>query len=71
MTVSNPADKVLDALERHGLKDRTLVLFTSDNGPAINSAKPLRGKKGSTFEGGMREPVVIRWPGTIPTGEDE
>jgi arylsulfatase A len=39
------------------------VIFTSDNGPAIGSAGPLKGRKGSTNEGGMREPTVIRWPG--------
>ena len=62
--------QILDALGEHGLDENTLVLFTSDNGPSISgSAKPLRGKKGSTFEGGMREPTVARWPGQIPAGE--
>ncbi|PHS03963.1 MAG: hypothetical protein COA78_17125 [Blastopirellula sp.] len=48
-------------------------MFTSDNGPPKNtifaSPGPLRGNKGTTFEGGMREPTVIRWPGKIPTGK--
>lgn len=62
--------QILDALEEHGLDKNTLVIFTSDNGPAKSgSALPLRGKKGSTFEGGMREPTVIRWPGQILAGE--
>ncbi|MHC4993838.1 MAG: sulfatase family protein [Planctomycetota bacterium] len=60
--------QILNALKELGIDDNTLVLFTSDNGPAAGIATPLRGKKGSTFEGGMREPCVVRWPGTIPAG---
>ena len=60
--------QILDALKENGLDENTLVIFTSDNGPAVGKAAPLRGKKGSTFEGGMREPTVIRWPGKIPAG---
>jgi len=60
--------QVLDALKKHGIDDNTLVIFTSDNGPAIGKATPLKGRKGSTFEGGMREATVIRWPGRIPAG---
>ena len=62
--------QILDALKEHGLDENTLVIYTSDNGPARSgSALPLRGKKGSTFEGGMREPTVLRWPGQIPAGK--
>lgn len=60
--------RILDTLKNEGLDEQTLVLFTSDNGPAIGSAGPLRGRKGSTFEGGMRESTVVRWPGQIPPG---
>ena len=64
--------QILDALKAHGLDENTLVLFTSDNGPPKNtlfaSPGPLRGHKGTTFEGGMREPTVVRWPGRIPAG---
>lgn len=60
--------EILDTLKAQGVDDNTLVVFTSDNGPAVGSAGPLRGKKGSTFEGGMREATVIRWPGKIPAG---
>lgn len=60
--------QILDALKKHGLDENTLVIFTSDNGPSVGRANPLKGKKGSTFEGGMREPTVIRWPGQIPAG---
>ena len=61
--------QVLDALDRHGLTESTLVIFMSDNGPWLNygnhagSAAPLREGKGSSYEGGVRVPLVIRWPG--------
>ncbi len=61
--------RVLHAVREHGLADRTLVVFTSDNGGtprAVN--KPLRGFKGSTWEGGMRVPTLAWWPGRIPAG---
>ncbi len=61
-------DQILRALKKQGIDENTLVIFTSDNGPAIGSAGPLRGRKGSTFEGGMREATVVRWPGRIPAG---
>ena len=60
---------ILDTIKAQGIDENTLVIFTSDNGPAVGSAGPLRGRKGSTFEGGMRESTVIRWPGKIPRGE--
>lgn len=64
--------KVLDTLRELKLAERTLVLFTSDNGPWLvkgadgGSALPLRGGKGSTWEGGVRVPTVAWWPGKIP-----
>jgi arylsulfatase A-like enzyme len=61
--------QILDTLKANGLDENTLVIFTSDNGPAKGSAGALKGKKGSTNEGGMREPTVIRWPGKIPAGK--
>lgn len=61
--------QILDTLKSNGLDENTLVIFTSDNGPATGSAGPLKGRKGSTNEGGMREPTVIRWPGKIPAGK--
>ncbi len=60
--------EILDTLKEQGIDENTLVLFTSDNGPAVGKAGPLKGKKGSTFEGGMREATVVRWPGKIPAG---
>lgn len=45
-----------------------VVIFTSDNGAARRESPPLRGPKGTTWEGGMRVPCIARWPGTLPTG---
>src|SRR5687768_13386624 len=66
--------QVLDALKEAGVDERTLVIFSSDNGPWHirgedgGSATPLRAGKGTTYEGGMRVPFIARWPGTIPAG---
>ena len=60
--------EILDTLKQQGIDENTLVLFTSDNGPAVGKAGPLKGRKGSTYEGGMREATVVRWPGKIPAG---
>ena len=66
--------QVLDTLRETKLDDNTLVFFTSDNGPWLiknangGSAGLLREGKGSTWEGGMREPAIAWWPGKIPAG---
>jgi len=63
--------RIVDAVQRSGLNDRTLVIFTSDNGPFLSygnhagSAKPLREGKLTTFEGGVRTPCIMRWTGRI------
>ena len=57
--------KILATLKELKLDENTLVIFTSDNGPAGRSAAPLRGNKGTNFEGGVREPCIMRWPGKI------
>ncbi|MHC2068102.1 sulfatase [Bremerella sp. T1] len=58
--------KKLDELE---LSEKTMVIFTSDNGATPQSSQePLRGNKGGYYEGGIREPFIIRWPGKIKAG---
>ncbi len=64
--------KIIDALEANGLAKNTLVIFTTDNGPWLSygdhagSAGPLREGKGTCWEGGVRVPCIMRWPGNIP-----
>jgi arylsulfatase A-like enzyme len=62
--------KILVELDAQGLRDNTLVLFCSDNGAHsdISTQKPHRSGKGSYFEGGIREPLVVRWPGKVEPG---
>lgn len=65
--------QIIDALDRTGLTENTFVIFASDNGAANRwggSNLPLSGWKGSTMEGGMRVPCVMRWPGKIPAGAE-
>ena len=71
--------RILQALQAHGLDENTLVVFTSDNGPSAKggggknhtrgTAAPLRGVKGTTWEGGMRVPFIARMPGRLPAGD--
>jgi arylsulfatase A-like enzyme len=63
--------QVLDKLRTLGLAEKTLVLFTSDNGPerkTPGTAAPLRGTKHTVLEGGLRVPCVAWWPGRVPAG---
>ena len=61
--------EILAALKRHDLDRNTLVMFSSDNGPwFMGSPGRLRGRKGSTYEGGVRVPFIARYPGHIPKG---
>ena len=62
--------RVLQSLEEQGIKDNTLVIFSSDNGGIrkISPQDPYRAGKGSYYEGGVREPFVARWPGKIKAG---
>ncbi len=62
--------KIVAELDRLGLKDNTLVLFTSDNGGMrhVSTQAPYRSGKGSYFEGGIREPLLVRWPAKVTPG---
>lgn len=66
--------EILKAVKKLGIDENTLVIFTSDNGPWLikgdqgGSALPLRGGKMEVFEGGLREPCIMRWPKKIPAG---
>ena len=69
--------RLLEVLDERGVSDRTLVVFTSDNGGLSAHARggephvhnqPLRSGKGSAYEGGVRVPWVVRWPGVVPAG---
>jgi arylsulfatase A-like enzyme len=74
MEIDWSVGQILVALKKHGLDEKTLVVFTSDNGPWLlygdhaGSARPLREGKTTTFDGGLREPCIMRWPGKIPAG---
>lgn len=75
MEVDWSVGEILSAIHKNGLDEHTLVIFTADNGPWLSygdhagSASPLREGKGTEFEGGIRVPTVMRWPGQIPAGK--
>lgn len=65
---------VLDYLKQQGLDKNTIIVYTTDNGPEHSSwpyggTTPFRGEKMSTYEGGVRVPMMVRWSGHIPAGE--
>jgi len=74
MEIDWSVGEVMKALREYHLETNTWVIFTSDNGPWLSygnhagSAGPLREGKGTSWEGGMREPCIMRWPGRIPAG---
>jgi len=74
MEIDWSVGQILSALKRLGIDKKTLVIFSSDNGPWLSygdhagSAGPLREGKGTTFDGGQCEPTIMRWPGQIPAG---
>ncbi|MFK7910500.1 MAG: sulfatase [Akkermansiaceae bacterium] len=69
--VDKSVGRVTATLKEHGLEKNTLVIFTSDNGGhAITSNKPLKGQKGAFYEGGVRVPTCMAWPGVIAPGTE-
>jgi arylsulfatase A-like enzyme len=74
MEIDWSVGQILASLKKNNLDEKTLVVFTSDNGPWLlygnqaGSALPLREGKATTFDGGLREPCIMRWPGQIPAG---
>lgn len=76
--VDRSVGRVLETLRASGLDERTLVVFFSDNGglrqrfdgdgPIVTTNAPLRDEKGTLYEGGIREPLIVRWPGVVKPG---
>ncbi len=67
--------EIVEELDRLGIAENTLIIFTSDNGPVENevstffhSAGRLRGTKGTLYEGGLKVPMIIKWPNAVPAG---
>ena len=76
--VDHSVGRILDKLDALDLTERTMVVFFSDNGglrqnfkkigPIVSSNAPLRDEKGTLYEGGIREPLIVRWPGVVKPG---
>lgn len=75
MELDRMVGRLLNELEDLGISDNTIVLFTSDNGPMVQwypdaGTTPFRGEKATTWEGGVRVPMLIRWPAKIKAGKE-
>ena len=70
-SVDDSVGRIQQKLQSLGIADRTLIVFTSDNGglwPTATSNAPLRAGKGYPYEGGVREPLIVKWPGAVKPG---
>ncbi|MCD6395307.1 MAG: sulfatase-like hydrolase/transferase [Planctomycetes bacterium] len=71
-SVDHAVGKILNAVEQAKVADNTMIIFTSDNGGLVpvTSNLPLRSGKGYPYEGGIREPLIVRWPGVVKPGAE-
>jgi len=69
-SVDDCAGRIMGALSKNGIADRTVIIFTSDNGGLLGPTNnaPLRSGKGYAYEGGIRVPLIIKWPGVVKPG---
>ncbi len=68
-SLDSAVGRIERAIETNGFKENTLFVFTNDNGPVLEEmSKPFRGTKNTTFEGGVRQPCIIRWPEHVTAG---
>ncbi len=68
-SLDSAVGKIVGAVDKNGFRNNTLVVFSNDNGPVLEEmSKPYRGTKNTTFEGGVRQPALLRWPGHTKPG---